>query len=504
MAFNVTFYSFSKKKNSTARPTGSGTTFACRIKAPSGIIHPIIEISSLSDTFPTFNYAYIPAFDERYYFVREWTQEPGNIWAVQLDADPLASWKTAIGSQSFYVLRSSAQRDGLIRDTMYPMRATYTYNITAGTGGNWWNVTTSGIASLLQGYYVVGLLSYNAGFGIQLVGGLNYIAMIPAQFFAFLGKIFNVNDSSSYMSKASTSVAAVFQGQQTLTQDQLNNLAYIAENPFTDYIKSITWVPNCPRINPDAPRNSLYLGPNELTGFEYYPVAVKESYRYNARFPVQQHPQAAARGKFLNCEPFTELYLNLPKMGSVQIPADLFANKNYIWITLDIDPITGEGLYILYSSNDDGLVNAAEVQRWYAQVGVQIEIAQTKDVGERGQALANLAGIGLNFLQGNPGAITQLPAAIGEISRSRNVSGKTIGSAGGWLGMANGQPYLITIHHEVAADDNSHNGRPLCAVHTPASLGGYMMIQDADISIYGTEEEHDIIKETMESGFYYE
>lgn len=502
MAFNVTFYSFSKKKNSTARPTGSGTTFACRIKAPSGIIHPIIEISSLSDTFPTFNYAYIPAFDERYYFVREWTQEPGNIWTVQLDADPLASWKTVIGAQSFYVLRSSAAKDGLIKDAMYPTRATYTYSILAGSSGAWWDLGSSD-QPLTAGYYVVGLLSYAGDF--DRIGGVNYIAMLPVQFKNFLDAIYSPSDASAFMAKVGSTVGAVFaEASQEMTQEEKSNLAYIVENPFTDYIKSITWVPAAPVSS--TIQNSLYLGPNNLTGFFFRSVFAKDHATFTTRFQVQQHPLAATRGKYLNTEPFTEYYLRLPKMGLQRVPGDLIADRAYLWVSLQIDPITGEGLYTLLTSQTEGLVNAIEVMRWYSQVGVEIQIAQTKDTGERAQAIMNIAGLALNTLQ-NPGSITQLPSAIGDIERSRNASGDTIGRSGGWLGLAGGQdsqPYLISIFHDVADEDNAQNGRPLCKVRTPASLGGYMMIQDADISIYGTEEEHDIIKETMESGFYYE
>ena len=53
-------------------------------------------------------------------------------------------------------------------------------------------------------------------------------------------------------------------------------------------------------------------------------------------------------------------------------------------------------------------------------------------------------------------------------------------------------------------DDNSHNGRPLCQVKTPASLGGYMLIQDGDVAIDGTAAEADEIRTLLQSGFYYE
>ena len=41
MAFSVKFYSFSKKENSTAQPSG-GTEYQCQIKRESGLINPEI------------------------------------------------------------------------------------------------------------------------------------------------------------------------------------------------------------------------------------------------------------------------------------------------------------------------------------------------------------------------------------------------------------------------------------------------------------------------------
>lgn len=500
MSFAVRFWTFAKKDNSTARPSGSYTEYQCRIKAPSGMLHPVIEISATSNYPNNYNYAYIPDFG-RYYFVREWTLEPGNLWTASMDVDALASWKTTIGAQSFYVLRSSAEKDGLIKDTMYPSRATYEYAITAGSAGPWWTFST-GIESLVNGYYVIGLLSYTGN--VDRLGGVNYIAMIPAQFLSFLSKIYSPSDTAAYMAITGDAIQAIFT-QTTLDATQKANLAYIVENPFLDYIKSITWVPNAPVVG-SAISSGLYLGPNLLTGFDYYNVAVKEHVTYTSRISIAKHPLTNTRGGYLNTEPFTEHYLKLPKMGLQPVPADLLADKSYLWVSLQIDPITGEGLYTLLVSNTDGIINAIEVSRWYSPVGVEIQLSQTKDVGEKAQAVLNLAGLALNSLT-NPGSITQLPAAIGDIVKSRNTNGQTIGRSGGWLGLTSSQdnqPRLISIFHDVADDDNTHNGRPLCKVRTPASLGGYMMIQDADVSIAGTAEEIQAIKETMESGFYYE
>lgn len=494
MAFNVTFYSFSKKKNSTARPTGSGTTFACRIKAPSGIIHPIIEISSLSDTFPTFNYAYIPAFDERYYFVREWTQEPGNIWAVQLDADPLASWKTVIGAQSFYVLRSSAANDGDIVDSMYPVRTEASRDVE--TSANIWDLQYGGT-------FIVGVLAKTQS--NQNTGGVNYIGFNETMFRNFLDEVYGTSANSSlYQAKEAIKKAWGISGSE-LSDAESWGLAYVAENPFTDYIDSITWVPGSVPFM--TSQTGFWFGHIYLN-LPYYNFDPKRRYNFYQTVTVPKHPKAATRGDYLNCSPFTEYKLFLPRAGAVTIdPGDLVDTQT-LGIELSIDLITGEGLYTWGPVRP--VLGYEKIAEQYQQIGVQVKITANKAIGTASTAHAQMLTAMGGALQDPIGSFGNTIAAINSYHRAYYQPGSTLGNAGGYLGLTESQTgtacffALHGVFWDVVDDDNSHNGRPLCKVRTPASLGGYMIIQDADISIYGTEEEHDYIKETMESGFYYE
>lgn len=512
MAFDVKLYTFSKKENSTAQPPASALvrTETAVIKQPSGIMEPVMRFS-ISGNPTACNYAYISEFG-RYYYIQDWTSEPGQIWTASMRVDVLASWKSYIGSESFYVLRASNEKDGDIMDAMYPAKDSYTTAIQAGIGGSgqWWNLDTDPPQSLQdwvnacwEGYYIIGLLSYPGGAG--MIGGVNYVAMIPAQMLRFMAIIFNNTDTST----PTGNLPAVY-GDMSKKVAEMNNLttadsinlAYTAENPYTDYIKSIVWVPDAPVVGDY--HTGLELGVHVLD-CDYFLLNIKKHKHYIATFNCPKHPLTNTRGNYVNCEPFTEVYARLPKMGTVKVPADLLAAYLYCFISLDIDPITGEGRYILKVSNNNSLIGAIEINRWYAQIGVQIQIAQTNDIGARAIASAGVAGAMLGTLT-NPGSITQIPAAIAEVKKAREANGQTIGSAGGWLGLADndGTAYLFGIHYDIADDDNTQNGRPLCKVRTPAALGGYMMIQDADISAPASMAELQEIRGYMEGGFYYE
>lgn len=111
---NVKFYTFSKRVNSTARPTG-GTDYTVILKEPSSVISPRLDLIWTGTGSPTaFNYAYIGDFG-RYYWVTNWEYQ-NRKWTASLSVDVLASWKTEIGNSAKYVLRSAADSDPNIID----------------------------------------------------------------------------------------------------------------------------------------------------------------------------------------------------------------------------------------------------------------------------------------------------------------------------------------------------------------------------------------------------
>ena len=57
---------------------------------------------------------------------------------------------------------------------------------------------------------------------------------------------------------------------------------------------------------------------------------------------------------------------------------------------------------------------------------------------------------------------------------------------------------------DVADDNNTENGRPLCEVRTVGSLSGYMLCEKADLDTAASPSEKDTIISAMNGGFYYE
>lgn len=138
---NVNFYNFSKRPNSTKRPTGNGTIYQCTlIEENTSIISPTLKLKlPTGESFINKNYCYIADF-ERYYFVSDVSYNLG-VWFISLNCDVLATAKNIIGASTQYVMRSSSLFDGDIIDTAYPTKTEQEYEQFTSDYGSIWGTT---------------------------------------------------------------------------------------------------------------------------------------------------------------------------------------------------------------------------------------------------------------------------------------------------------------------------------------------------------------------------
>lgn len=126
MSIRANFYKFSKQIDSTARPTGTGTSFDIVLKGAVTITAPVIELDSAALDY---NYCYIPAFG-RYYFVQTTTIITADIIEYSLSVDVLATWKNEILASSCYVLRSASDYNLKLVDDTWTHTTDFSENVT--------------------------------------------------------------------------------------------------------------------------------------------------------------------------------------------------------------------------------------------------------------------------------------------------------------------------------------------------------------------------------------
>lgn len=469
MAISATFYQFRKDRNSTRRPSGSGDMFMIRIKDSCGVLSPALIMDYGHNGNPTaYNYCYIPDFG-RYYWITDWTTDRG-LWVASCSVDALASWRDYIGSSRQYITRSAYTYDGTVSDSFYPMTATTS------------TVTTTGknpfAQKLVGGAYVVGIINND----IAGVGSVSYYVFNQAGFNVFKHVLFSDMDWAGFIFDDVTNL------NETLLKAQFN--------PF-QYVVSCVWLPFFyPGITASAIKElpygwwSLQIGSGlcgHLTNTPTHDITIT--------VPIPTHPQAAARGQYLNYEPYAHYSLQLPYLGCRNIPARFIAGAPSITVSYTVDCVTGQAN-----------VNIGGFLRDSVQLGTPIQLAQMSvDYLSGVETAANTAaGLAGNILSGNVAGMIQ--SAVSGITSIVDASIPDMATKGsnGSIASAYVTPRLVSIFASIADEDNKRQGRPLCQIRQISATPGYLQCARAHIEAPATSQELRTIEDALNSGIYWE
>lgn len=468
MSFYATFYTFSKRINSTKQPTGSGSQYEILLKHGCSLLEPTISLDVGQSGNPTaYNYCYIAEFS-RYYFVSDWIFE-NRLWTARLKVDSLASHKTAIGSYSAYVIRSANQSDGKIVDSLYPAKADITEtNNSASTAPSWASKPSDG------GYYILGILGKSDA---QNAGGVTYYGASAAQMQALSNYLLDVQNIAPTMTDIS------------------DELLKCIVNPL-QYIVSAMWVP----FTPTMVSGDVYVGWWKIVGNSMQPVNQDLKWRQSLSFTIPKHPKAATRGAYLNMPPFSSYSLYCAGFGAIPINNSFLIEETTLSAEIQVDLITGTGKLVIRGHGTPGAI----LEEHTAQIGVPIAMGQnTLNQG----AVSGVINGGLGFAgsvgMGNVvGAVSSLANTIKSAAELTQSSANTIGS--------NGSNTLNTVwtltgrFFDIVDEDLTSRGRPLCKLKQISQLSGYMECADADPEISCSDREMSEIVGYLNGGFYYE
>lgn len=475
--FDVTFYKFNKRENSTARPSG-GDTFQCVLKSGSAVFNPIITLDYGLAAAPVYNMCYIPAF-ERYYWVSEWSWIENRLWSAQLVCDVLATARDRIGASSLYVLRSAAAYDGAIIDTLYPVAAGTTESTV------WLEPDTTDFARELQnGCYVLGVLNGQTG-----TGGVTYYVMTNDQFNAL--KNFMYADTSTGSGG----------WLEELASEIGEGLAKEFFSPL-DYFASCKWFPvMMPHTSPAVPIKIGYHTLRNVEGYLMSNNCVKIDQAWTCTVP--KHPLAATRGKYMNLAPYSRYRLHFQPFGVLDLDTTMLVDADMLVFIACIDGISGTAFLSVGHMGADTILCAT------AMVAVDIPLSQSGVQPISALASTIQAGATIGLAIAAPGAGTMAAAmtggvqGIGSAISAANGSNTTMGGASG-VGCYQFGRKLIATFYYMADEDNEHNGRPLMQTRQISTLPGYNIVKDGDVATTLTAAENASIKAYLEGGFFYE
>lgn len=475
MSITTQFYTFRKKVNSTAKPSGAGVEMECVLKESCSLTSPTLIVSTGSNVAPSWNYCYIEDFS-RFYFINEWTWSNG-LWRATLRRDALASNKEGIGDSTQYVLRSASNYDGSIVDSMYP--------VTTQKHLEWLDIFSSEhpnpFVNTENGQFLLGVQGYATGIGVNNFGATTYYVLSPAQMKDLLNWLFSegfIQDFSRWVAK-----------------------------PF-DFITSLKYYPfKIVEQTADNLKTGIIFGNIINTSLHYYKFdgTVKRSVFSSGNITLPRHPQEA-RGIYLNSSPFTDYTLAFAPFGIINIDTSKLLNdgefSNDLRLDVNLDIITGEAtLEIITGRTVSDVIDVR-----YAKLGFDLSISAKESTVDATLGFVNALGnAGIASLVGNvPGTITGTASAISSALQFMqppvSVKGTNTGTPTIWQ-----DNFWLRSEFRYIADENlAHKGRPLCQEKEIKTLEGFVLCSDAELDLPITEGELQEIKNYMEGGFFYE
>lgn len=527
---NVYLLNFTKNHKSTAQPNLTGLTpVSCKLKSPSSLLAPVLEIQqspSTQGTMVTANYAYLQEFN-RYYFITN-INFSGNLLILSLKVDVLASWKSAITASSQYVLRSASAWNGFIKDTKYPIKAADPTRIASKAANPLQPPGTE-----ITGMFVVGIVSQLA----SITGCVQYYALAYSDMIELMQQLFTLNTQ--------------WQGTGT---DIADGLKKAITDPM-QYVISAIWLPYVTADFTSYPgmttaTHDIYVGYDTITltgtayGFNNGP-SIEFTNLISLSIPV--HPQSG-RGQYLNYAPFSRYYLSFyPFCGLIELDGTQFKGAS-LYLIYTVDLRTGKGILNI-SCEYDGTgysnyraINPMKVLE--AQVGVNIPLAAIHtalpstiseyvtnfavaagtEFGGFDQASKTLWDTASNWVMGGIAKlfnseelqeIVDNPSPTMSVLNSKDLSNvasnavamkstlEMIGSQGTMSFFYRQYLMLWGDFFPVADDDLTKNGRPCCQTKTLSTVSGFTQCDNPRISGSGmTLTEQLEIEQSLAQGIY--
>lgn len=446
-------YNFSKRANSTKRPSGSGSAVSALLKDATSIYNPTFTIDSKE--IANFNYV---KWDNRYYYIDDIVHETNARESVSCSLDVLATFRTNIFNTRAYVQFATKQFDDRIVDTRLSTVDEASVKSTSAM------LITDGEPSETEGgCFILEYVTSEATFGPSGCVWLNRAnASALAQSLSNEGFTTWLGQNNKQISGTYQSVIGCRYVPMRWTEGQTGGDVNV-------------------KLSGYQPSGLIACG---VVPVKHYSTSINIPWQFS---------------DFRNQSPFTSMLMFLPAYGFLEInPSDLIG-KTSLDVTLLVDGVTGEGVYTV-----------GNIARAVCSFSSPVSIGTIS--GNNAAVLGAGVSAYTSALTGN--AIGVLSGAIqGAIaSQSRSV-GNTGSSSGGAVARATSgsdwrNVYFYSIAHDTNQEPSSFadvQGRPLNKVITLSSLkGGYVQTVNASVSASAGNQYIEQINGLLDGGVYLE
>lgn len=467
-------FNFSKKQNSTKQPVlNTGDSVTMQLKEETSVLNPtlILNLKNSQGVLiqPTsYNYLYLPLFS-RYYFIQDWIYING-AWECRCNVDVLASFKTAIGATSAYVLRSASMYDSNVMDGFYPMKANASISVT--DFGTVFDINT--------GCYVVGVLDCQNTQDRK--GAVTYWAMTESELNNLLQTLYS---GTIFQMSSITSI------EEGLWKSIMNPAQYIV---------SCMWIP--------ISRDTIASGVTANVTIGYWTLSSVSSKVMNALnitkgniISFSNHPQVS-RGAYLNFAPFSRYTVYYPPFGAIPVDPIYRTQGSYLASNVTIDLVTGQGCLRL-SVQSTNVSEPKASRKVFAErsalVGVPIQLSQVNTdmlSGVTGMLNSAVSALSGNFAGAGAGVINSLSSVAESRAYSTGYNGSFMETFDSTV--------LVSEFYTQVDIDNTDFGKPLMSTKTLNTLSGFIKCGDGHFDGTCYESERTMINNYLVDGFFYE
>lgn len=445
----IVLYHFSKRKNSTKRPTGQGTEVPCLLKSATTFQNPMFILQKPMNDMLQFNYA---KWADHYYFIDSTTSINAGQTEISCTEDVLATYKNEISNYTCFIERSSNQNT-LANDTMY-------------IPTNDWVLSTRNVrhkekimTSTYSQQYIIRVVS-RTGISSYYINGDQ------------------LNNLLDYMYTESNFTDVI--------TDAITKLMF---DPFK-YIVDLKWIPFVDSAFNNSNDEAIQLGfwDSGVTAKRIdEDTVVNFSYTFSFNNPLY----AITDFRYYSAS-FSNYFIKLPFIGVVALnPYKIDESVNAVY---QFDATSGLCNVFLQSKK----VVFASYQ-FQLSVPVQIGYAST-NIAQLTTSAVSLVGAGL---QGNIAQGISSGIEAGRSITAPEVS--MLGTIGNISNILNNQilefnSYACTSINPDGASEGYADG----TVRSISGLSGYIKCRNASIEISGFTGDQEAVNNYLNSGFYYE
>lgn len=445
----IVLYHFSKRKNSTKRPTGQGAEVPCLLKSATTFQSPTFILQRPMNDMLQFNYA---KWADHYYFIDSTTSINAGQTEISCTEDVLATYKNEIGNYTCFIERSSNQTT-LANDTMY-------------IPTNDWVLSTRNVSHKEK----IMTSTYSQQYIIRVVSRTGV-----ASYYINGNQLNNLLD---YMYTESNFTDVI--------TDAITKLMF---DPFK-YIVDLKWIPFVESAFKNNNNEAIQLGFWD-SGVMAKRIDEDTVVNFSYSFAFDNPLYAITDFRYYNPS-FSNYFIKLPFIGVVALnPYKIDESVNALY---QFDATSGLCNVFLQSKR----VVFASYQ-FQLSVPVQIGYAST-NIAQLTTSAVSLVSAGL---QGNIAQGISSGIEAGRSITAPEVS--MLGTIGNISNILNNQILEFNSYACTSIDpDGASEGYADGNVRSISGLSGYIKCRNASIEISGFTGDQEAVNNYLNSGFYYE